>query len=163
MFAVRLEVNAVELLYGTPEHIDAWMELVKLVSMNFPGLETREALEEHRETVLRYMEKRQALCEKDESDIAGVMLFSRPHNMICCLAVSPAFRRQGVASMLMDEALRRLDRTRKITVSTFRAEDEKGAAPRALYLKYGFIPDVLTLEFGYPSQQFVLHETSRGA
>ena len=25
------------------------------------------------------------------------------------------------------------------------------------------IPDVLTLEFGYPSQQFVLHETSRGA
>ena len=30
--------------------------------------------------------------------------------MICCLGVSPDYRRQGVASMLMDEALRNLDR-----------------------------------------------------
>lgn len=163
MFVMRLEVNAVELLYGTLEHIDAWMELVKLVRMNFPGLKTQKALEEHRDTVLRFMEKRQAICVKNENGMAGVMLFSLPHNMICCLAVAPAFRRQGAASMLMDEALQRLDKTRKITVSTFRAEDEKGAAPRALYLKYGFIPDAMTLEFGYPSQQFVLHETSRGA
>ena len=77
--------------------------------------------------------------------------------MICCLAVAPAYRRHGVASMLMTEALANLDRTKEISVSTFRADDEKGIAPRALYEKFGFIADELMEEFDYPSQKFVLH------
>lgn len=83
--------------------------------------------------------------------------------MICCLAVAPAYRRRGVASMLMDEALARLDRTKEISVSTFRADDEKGTAPRALYEKYGFIADELTEEFNYPNQKYVLSPVSRSA
>ena len=58
--------------------------------------------------------------------------------------------------MLMDEALANLDRTKEITVSTFRADDEKGIAPRALYEKFGFIADELIEEFDYPNQKFVL-------
>ena len=77
--------------------------------------------------------------------------------MICCLAVSPDHRRRGAASMLMEEALRHLDRTKEISVSTFRAEDEKGPAPRAFYEKFGFIADVLIEEMGYPSQRYILH------
>ena len=77
--------------------------------------------------------------------------------MICCLAVSPDYRRRGVASMLMDEALRNLDRTKEISVSTFRADDEKGPAPRALYEKYGFVEDALIEEMDYPNQKYVLH------
>ena len=38
--------------YGTSADIDLWMDLVRLVRSNFPGLETEEALEEHRQTVL---------------------------------------------------------------------------------------------------------------
>ena len=64
-------------------------------------METQEKLNEHRATVLKFMGKRQAICVKDENEIAGVMLFSRGHNMICCLAVSPEYRRRGVASMLI--------------------------------------------------------------
>lgn len=77
--------------------------------------------------------------------------------MICCLAVSPEYRRRGVASMLMDEALCNLDRTKEIYVSTFRAGDEKGLAPRALYEKYGFVADALIEEMNYPNQKYVLH------
>lgn len=77
--------------------------------------------------------------------------------MICCLGVSPDYRRHGIASMLMDEVLRNLDRTREISVSTFRADDEKGLAPRALYEKYGFIEDALVEAFGYPNQEYILH------
>ena len=124
--------------YGIPRDIDLWMALVEEVRWNFPGLETQEKLNEHRATVLKFMGKRQAICVKEGNVIAGVMLFSRGHNMICCLAVSPEYRRRGVASMLMDEALNNLDRTKEISVSTFRADDEKGNAPRALYEKYGF-------------------------
>ena len=143
--------------YGNPQDIDAWMALVEEVRWNFPGLETQEKLDEHRETVLSFMSKRQAVCVKEGNEIAGVMLFSRGHNMICCLAVSPAYRRRHAASMLMEEALRNLDRTREISVSTFRADDEKGTAPRAFYKKFGFVEDALTEEMDYPNQKYVLH------
>ena len=145
-----------QLFYGKPQDIENWMELVTQISWNFPGLETQEKLDEHKATVLRFIGKRQAICVKDDEKIVGVMLFSRSRNMICCLGVSPDHRRRGVASMLMDEALRNLDRTREISVSTFRADDEKGLAPRALYQKYGFIEDELIEAMGYPNQKYIL-------
>ena len=91
--------------YGIPQDIDLWMALVEEVRWNFPGLETQEKLNEHRATVLKFMGKRQAICVKEGNVIAGVMLFSRGHNMICCLAVSPGYRCCGVAPILMDEGI----------------------------------------------------------
>ena len=145
-----------EACFGTPADLDGWMDLVRQVSRDFPGLETEKDLEEHRRTVLKFMEKRQALCVKSDNRIPGVLLFSRNRNMICCLAVSPEHRRTGIASRLLTMALGELDRRRDITVSTFREGDEKGAAPRALYRKFGFTEAELTEEFGYPNQVFVL-------
>ena len=76
--------------------------------------------------------------------------------MICCLAVDPEYRKQGIASLMLDKALYELDRSKDITVSTFRENDDKGIAPRALYKKYGFREGELTEEFDYPNQVFVL-------
>ena len=144
--------------FGKMVDIDNWMNLVEEISYNFPGLETKERIEEHRKIVLRFMEKKQALCAKDDNEkIIGVLLFSRGHNMICCLGVSSTYRRCGVASCLLSKALEQLDRSSNISVSTFREEDEKGIAPRALYKKFGFVEDELTEEFGYPNQVFLLH------
>lgn len=148
-----------EVCFGKPADIGLWMNLVRRVSWNFPGLETERDLEEHRQTVLKFMEKRQALCVKADDQIQGVLLFSRNRNMICCLAVSPESRRNGIASKLLETALSELDRGRDITVSTFREGDEKGTAPRALYRKFGFVEAGLTEEFGYPNQEFVLQRT----
>ena len=146
-----------EVLFGEPSDIDSWMELVELVSPTFPGLETKEAIGEHRQAVLRSMEKRQAICVKSQEDITGVLLFSRNKNMIACLAVHPDHRRRGVASALLSAALDELDKSRDITVVTFREGDEKGTAPRALYKKFGFKESELTEAFGYPCQVFVLN------
>lgn len=66
------------------------------------------------------MNDKRALCVKNEQDIVGVLLYSRKHNMICCLAVDPAYRKRGIASILLKEALDKLDRYKDITVSTFR-------------------------------------------
>lgn len=148
-----------QLFYGVPEDIEEWMRLVTRVSWNFPGLETQEKLDDHRATVLKFMGKQQAICVKENNNLIGVMLFSRGHNMICCLAVSPEHRRCGAASLLMDEALSKLDRSKEISVSTFRADDEKGPAPRALYEKYGFVEDALIDENDYPCQKYILHPT----
>ena len=133
------------------------MQLVRKLSSNFPGLETEECIQEHEQTVLKFMNKKQALCVKSHGTIIGVLLFSRSNNMICCLAVDPDHRKQGVASILLRKALDELDGSREITVSTFRENDEKGIAARALYKKFGFQEGELTEEFGYPNQVFVLH------
>lgn len=142
---------------GKPDDIETWMRLVKEIHWNFPGLETREKIEEHKETVLKFMKKDQALCVKKGIEIIGVLLFSRGHNMICCLGVSPEYRRCGVATKLLKAALRELDREKDISVSTFCEEDEKGTAPRALYKKFGFVEDKFSEEFGVPNQIFILH------
>lgn len=81
--------------------------------------------------------------------------------MICCLAVKPEFRKRGIASAMLEKALGELDRSRDIAVSTFREEDEKGTAPRALYQKFGFCPYELIEEFGYPNQLFILPAQNR--
>ena len=90
-----------------------------------------------------FMNDKRALCVKNEQDIVGVLLYSRKHNMICCLAVDPAYRKRGIASMLLSEALDKLDRDKDIIVSTFRENDVKGIAPRNLYKKFGFEEDEL--------------------
>lgn len=145
-----------EVLYGKHGDIISWMELVREVSSVFPGLETEEALEEHKNTILRFMDEKRALCVKIHGEIVGVLLFSLKHNMICCLAVSPAHRKEGIASALLAAAIERLDRSRDIAVTTFREGDEKGVAARTLYKKFGFAEDKLVEEFGYPNQLFVL-------
>ena len=53
------------------------MKLVEEINWNFPGLETKEALNEHRETVLRFISKDQALCVHNDTEVMGVVLFSR--------------------------------------------------------------------------------------
>lgn len=142
--------------YGTAQEIKFWMELVRRVSWNFPGLETEAAIENHRKTVLRFMGENRALCVKNAEKVVGVLLLSKKHNMICCLAVSPEYRRNGIASVLLDKALTELDRSRDITVTTFRDNDEKGIAPRALYKRFGFKEENLMIENDYPVQRFVL-------
>lgn len=143
--------------FGRTSDIDSWMRLVRKVSWNFPGLETEQSIDEHKIIVLKFMNDKCALCVKNEQEIVGVLLYSRKYNMICCLAVDPAYRKNGIASMLLSEALDKLDRDKDITVSTFRENDVKGIAPRNLYKKFGFEEDELIEEFGYPNQRFVLY------
>ena len=142
--------------YCTSLDIESWMDLVKLVSWNFPGLETEADIESHRKTVLRFMDESRALCVKETDKVVGVLLISKKHNMICCLAVAPEYRRNGIASLLLKKALSELDRFRDITVTTFRDYDEKGIAARALYKRFGFAEEKLMVENVYPVQRFVL-------
>ena len=150
-------IENIKVEFGRTSDIDSWMRLVRKVSWNFPGLETEQSIGEHKIIVLKFMNDKRALCVKNEQEIVGVLLYSRKYNMICCLAVDPAYRKRGIASLLLREAIDKLDRDKDITVSTFRENDVKGIAPRKLYKKFGFEEGKLIEEFGYPNQRFVLH------
>ena len=47
------------------QDIDAWMTLVEQVRGGFPGLETAEAMAEHRATVLDFMQNSSAVCAEE--------------------------------------------------------------------------------------------------
>ena len=132
--------------------ISKWLELVSIVSDHFPGL----IMEEYTQTLDKNIRRKTALCVKADGNIVGILLFSPEQHCLSCMAVHPEYRRQGIASALVAEMLRLMPQG-DLHVTTFREEDEKGIAPRALYQSFGFEPDKLFVEFDYPVQQFVLH------
>lgn len=40
---------------GRPSDINSWMQLIRKVSWNFPGSETEQSIDEHKITVLKFM------------------------------------------------------------------------------------------------------------
>ena len=134
--------------------IGGWMALVEQVKDGFPGLETREALEEHRNTVLAFMGRGEAICAAEGGELAGALLFSREAGMLCFLAVAPRCRRRHIAETMVKYMLTFLEPGREITVTTYREGVPEGAAARAFYKRLGFTEGALTEEFGSPVQEF---------
>ena len=145
-----------EIGLGSAAEIDGWMGLVRRVRDNFPGLETEEALEAHRETVLAFMRENAAIRAKSGGRIVGILLFARAEQMLCFLAVDPACRRQHIAEQMVTYMLTFLDSQKEVVVTTYREGAPEGAAARAFYKRMGFAEGRLTEEFGSPVQEFVL-------
>ena len=141
---------------GTKQDIDSWMKLVEKVKDAFPGLETKEALNEHRSTVLDFMGRDAAICAKEQGKIVGILLFSNENNQICFLAVDAEHRRQHIAEKMVSYMLTLTNPKNDIFVTTYRDGVTEGAAARAFYKRIGFAEGKLTEEFGSPVQEFVL-------
>ena len=137
--------------------IDGWMNLVCKVKDSFPGLETKAALDEHRDTVLGFIYKKSAICARIEDKIIGALLFSKDNNILCFLAVDPGYRRQHIAEKMMTHMLDLLDSNMNVVVTTYREGSPEGIAARAFYKHLGFVEGKLTEEFGSPVQEFVLY------
>ncbi len=141
---------------ATEQSIDNWMDLVGKVKGSFPGLETNEALDEHRNTVLEFMDKGCAVCAKTDGGIVGTLLFSKESGMLCFLAVDREYRRQHIAEKMFSFMLKFMAPDKDITVTTYRADIPEGIPARMFYKKMGFAEGKLTEEFGSPVQEFVL-------
>lgn len=145
-----------------PEDIDAWMRLVDRVRADFPGLETDDAMAEHRAAVLRFIGESSAVCAVRGSRLAGALLFSKENSMLCFLAVDPACRRQHIARKMVAFMLTRMEAGRDVTVTTYREGDPRGVAARAFYKQMGFSEGEPGEEFGCPVQEFILKGRAAG-
>lgn len=141
--------------------IDDWMNLVCTVKDSFPGLETKQALDEHRDTVLGFIRKECAICARIEDRIVGALLFSKENAMLCFLAVDPGYRRQHIADQMVANMLKFMNPAKDVVVTTYRKGDPEGIAARAFYKHLGFVEGKLTEEFGNPVQEFVLYRSER--
>lgn len=151
--------NPFNVRIGTLGDLDGWMNLVRFVKDNFPGLETEEKLKEYEETVIKNMKRESALVAIQNEMVVGVLLFSPNQKCLSCLAVHPGYRRRGIATALVQEMLTVLSTEEDISVETFRQEDILGIAPRALYKKLGFIAAELSTSNDYPVQKFILRQS----
>lgn len=145
-----------EIQLAKPENLDSWLALVEQVRDAFPGLETAEALAEHRATVLQFIQSSSAICAVDAGHVVGTLLFSKENRMLCFLAVDPSRRRQHIARQMVAFMLTQMEEEKDITVTTYREGDPNGIAARAFYKRLGFSEGKLTEEFGCPVQEFVL-------
>ena len=150
-----------EIKLAKTEQIDAWMALVEQVRDAFPGLETAEAMAEHRATVLQFIQSSSAICAVEAKNIVGTLLFSKENSVLCFLAVDPAYRRQQIARQMVGFMLTQMEK-RDITVTTYREGDSNGTAARAFYKRLGFSEGRLTEEFGHPVQEFILKRSATG-
>ena len=136
--------------------MDGWMVLVESVKEAFPGLETPQALADHRNTVSEFISRGEAICAVEKGRVAGALLFSREENELCFLAVLPEFRRRHMGANMISLMLPELEPGRDVTVTTYREDAMEGIAARSFYKSLGFRAGELSEEFGSPVQRFVL-------
>lgn len=141
-----------DITFATVDDIPCWMALVRLVIDGFPRLD-----EEGYVHILKSrMDTNQALILKAGETAIGIMLFSHDTGSIDFMGTHPLYRRQGIPRALLDKVMGELLREREISITTYRAGDRADTGHRKEIMALGFAEAELLVEFGYPTQRFVL-------
>lgn len=146
-----------KIAYAADADIPAWMDLVHLVIDGFPHLDEEKYLQQLKE----YIRNRRALILRDGDIAAGIMAFHEMTGSIDFLGVHPQYRKRGIARAFCEKALHELVRSDEITVTTFREGDKADTGYRRTFKNLGFAQEELLVEFGYPTQRFVLRKEGR--
>lgn len=141
-----------EIQFASMEDIPKWIELVRLVVDGFPCLDEKQYIEQLKECI----EKKQALILKD-NDI-GIMGITASTGSIDFLGVHPQYRKQGITQAFLKKAISLLIKSDQLTVTTFREGDKADTGYRNILKNLGFAEAELLVEFGYPTQRFVLQK-----
>lgn len=148
------EGMAWDIAFARENDIPCWMELVRLVIDGFPFLEE----EPYIRTLKEYIRNRQALIIKDGEHAVGIMLFSSEKGSIDFMGCHPLYRKTGIPKALLDKVMRELLRGREISITTYREGDKADTGQREEIKGLGFAEAELLVEFGYPTQRFVMRQ-----
>ena len=134
------------------EDIPAWMDLMRLVIDGYPVMDEADYLNE----ITRAIEEERALILKTCNIIIGAMTFSKIANSIEFLGIHPQYRNQGIQKLLLEVLLEKHLPGKEISMTTYRAGDKADTGYRDLLKSLGFAERELLIEYGYPTQRFVL-------
>lgn len=143
-----------EIAYATEADIPEWMKLARLVIDGFPHLDEEQYLEQLQD----YIRNRRALILKDADTAVGIMAFHEMTGSIDFLGVHPQYRKKDIAKAFCEKALYELVCAEAITVTTFREGDKADTGYRKTIKSLGFAEAELLVEFGYPTQRFILRK-----
>ncbi len=172
---VKMNLTKDNIKFATPEDADDWMELVSLTIDGYPCLDK----EDYAANLHRYIADKKALILREGAASAqpnwnaatklpltegrgrypvaiGVMGFSPDTGSIDFLAVHPQYRHLGITKLFLDKLADELLYGKEITLTTYRAGDKADTGWREEYRRLGFAERELLVEYGYPTQRFVL-------
>ena len=134
------------------EDIPAWMDLMRLVIDGYPVMDETDYLNE----ITRAIEEERALILKACNTLIGAMIFSKISNSIEFLGIHPQYRNQGIQKLFLEVLLEKYLPGQEIWMTTYRDGDKADTGHRDLLKNLGFAERELLIEFGYPTQRFVL-------
>lgn len=135
-----------------PADIPAWLDLARQAVAGYPHWHEDEYCRRLRAAIAQ----RQALVMPAGQGLAAALAFSTANACIDFLAVQPQFRRQGRAKLLLQKLRQDILPRRELCTTTFRAGDKAENGQRIALQRLGFAEDAPLVEFGYPTQRFVL-------
>ena len=148
----KTELNKDDICIAEKADISAWMDLMRLVIDGYPVMDEADYL---RKLVIAINEKR-ALVLKDNGVLIGAMAFSSQSGCIDFLGVHPQYRNKGIQRLFLEALLETYLPGQEICTTTFREGDKADTGYRNLLKQLGFAERELLVEFGYPTQRFVL-------
>lgn len=149
---VTMDFTKDDIHFATSADINDWMELVSLTIDGYPCLNKAEYME----NLHQYIADKKALILRDEGMAIGIMGFSADTGNIDFLAVHPQYRNLGITKLFLDKLVDELLYGKEISLTTYRAGDKADTGYREEYCRLGFAERELLVEYGYPTQRFVL-------
>ncbi len=150
--AVTMDFTKEDIKFAVFDDIEDWMELVSLTVDGYPCLNKDEYIQ----NLHRYIDDKRTLILRDEDMVIGAMGFSPDIGSIDFLAIHPQYRHLGITKLFLDKLMDELLYGKEISLTTYRAGDKADTGYREEYYRLGFAERELLVEYGYPTQRFVL-------
>lgn len=141
-----------EITFASEKDIPCWMNLVRLVVDGFPHFQEDEYIQVLKQRITT----REALILKDGEVAIGIMLFSFKSGCIDFMGTHPLYRNKGIPQTFLDMVMGELLKDKEIGITTYRKGDKADTGQRKEIIGLGFAEAELLVEFGYPTQRFVL-------
>ena len=141
-----------DICFAEREDLPAWMNLMRLVIDGYPVMNETDYLN----AITRCIDEKRALVLKDGNVLIGALAFSDQFGSIDFLGIHPQYRSIGLQKLFLDALMETYLPGREICTTTFREGDKADTGHRDLLKQLGFAERELLMEFGYPTQRFVL-------
>ena len=156
--AADKSLGADDIVLAEMNDIPAWMNLMRLVIDGYPVMDEDDYLR----AITAAIREERALVLKDNAFLIGAMVFSIRTGSIDFLGVHPQYRHSGIQKLFLDALMQNQLPGREISMTTYREGDRADTGHRHLLRQLGFAERELLMEFGYPTQRFVLAPKEEG-
>lgn len=147
-----LEFQQSDIRFAERKDIPAWMELVRLVIGGYPHLEEKGYVRK----LEQYIARKEALILQEKDSTVGAMAFSYGTGRIEFFGIHPQFRRKNLTKLFLDKLVEEILPGQPVSMTTYRAGDRADTGYRRMLQDLGFAERELLIEFGYPTQRFML-------
>ena len=148
----KTELTKDDVCIAEKADVSAWMDLMRLVIDGYPVMDEADYLSK----LITAINEKRALVLKDNGVLIGAMFFSYQSGCIDFLGVHPQYRNKVIQRLFLEALLETYLPGQEICTTTFREGDKADTGYRNLLKQLGFAERELLVEFGYPTQRFVL-------